>query len=128
MFASFVVISCNDDLLVVGETGIVSDGMQEIATGAFGLEAAKLVDGTAEKTVGVRSGSVNGPASIFGGFVEHGVFAQVASGGGVVREVGFDGGAAAETPGGSGDLGDEGLFEESFGTELGVKGFAEFFV
>ncbi len=45
MFAFFVVIGGDDDLPIVGETGIVSRGVHDQAAGPFGLETAELVDG-----------------------------------------------------------------------------------
>jgi hypothetical protein len=67
--------------------------------------------------VGIRPGR-----PVFEQFVEHGVA------GGVVGEFSFYVAAAAEAPGGSGDLGDEGFFEEAGGVELVIHGFAEFLV
>jgi hypothetical protein len=79
------------------------------------LEAAELVDASMKDAGGGGAGSFDGAAEFVGGFVE-------------VGEAGVGGVAAAETPGGSGDFGDEGFFEERGGAELVVHGSAEFYV
>ncbi len=111
-----------DYWLIVGYARIVTCYVHYLAAGAIGLEFPELVDGAVEDAVGVGAGSLDGAALFFGGFVEHGVDI------GVIGQVGFGGVAAAEAPGGSGDFGGEGLFEDAFGAEFPVKGFAEFFV
>jgi hypothetical protein len=45
MFAFFVVVGSDDDLLVIGEAAIVTHRVHDLAAGASGLQAAELVDG-----------------------------------------------------------------------------------
>jgi Uma2 family endonuclease len=77
-----------------------------------GLEAAELVDASVEDAGGAGAGALDGAAEFVGGVVE-------------VGKAGVGGVAVAETPGGGGDLGDEGFFEEAGGVELGPHGLAE---
>jgi hypothetical protein len=78
-----------------------------------------LVDASVEEAGGGGPGSFDRADGFFFGLVEHGVTI------GEVGELGFDGGAAAQTPGGSGDFGDEGFFEKGVGVELEDHSFAE---
>ena len=119
---AFVFVGHPDDLVGVDEDGCILAAVHLVLDDAFGLQAAELIDAAVEEGVGGGPGAFDGADGLLFGFVEHGVAF------GVVGELGFDGGTAAEAPGGSGDFGGEGFFEETFGVELGEEGFAEVFV
>jgi hypothetical protein len=75
------------------------------ADGAFGLQFAEFCHGAAEEVVRLGAG-------------DGGLFPGREIGGGVL----FENAAAAETPGGGHDFGNEGFFENAFRGELGEKG------
>jgi hypothetical protein len=103
----------------VGDSHVDGDrvGLEDFLAGqTVGLKAAELVDGAVEEGVGSGAGAVDGAAPLFDLFAEE---IEIVEGG-------FEEGAAAQTPGGSGDFVGEGGFEEAFGAKLEKHGLAEF--
>ena len=107
----------------VGERGEAEFAPVDFAAGdAFCLDFAELVEGTVEGVLGGGSGSFDGADLFFIHGVEEGFE------GGVAGDVAVGEVAAAETPGGAGDLVGEGVFEEACGAEFPEHGVEEVFV
>ena len=101
-------LSALGDGLRTGEAGRGDAGGE--AQLALGLDFAEFVDGAGVDAVGVGAGAIDG---LLGAVV-------------VLGHGGFEGGAAAKSPGGVDDFGGEGVFEGSVGREVGLVGGAEF--
>jgi hypothetical protein len=90
--------------------------------GLFGLEAAKVGQGTAHDAVGLGTGAVDCGLGAEQVVVQHGIA------GGLFGEGGFDLGTAVETPGGADYFGSEQFLERGLRTQIVPKGAGEGFV
>jgi hypothetical protein len=90
------------------------------ADAAFGLNFAERVEAAMEDAVGLGAGAVDRFLLLLGFGVLHGVEDSD------IGEVSFDHAAAAETPGGTDELGGEEFFDGSLGGEFGPEGGADF--
>ena len=123
-FSTHIVGQGGSHVLITGEAedgGVEVRGQELDAKLTFGLEAAQLGQGAVEDAMGVSAGAVDGLL----GFVEKRIWRVAILFRPDRHHGGFDGGTAAQTPGGVDDLGGQSVLDCAFGPEVGLEAGAE---